>query len=143
MSDTQSLVALKTILEQLKNELRNSINDENFFNEFIKDLYISSFENNTIFLVCKNAFIQQTLTTDYLELFQKFLNKKCNTNNIKVVFITNASKEKNPSSTQIKINENKNNTFGIIKNYTFDNFIVGEFNKGAYNAAQTLFKSKY
>jgi chromosomal replication initiator protein len=85
-------------------------------------------------------FAKQILSTDFIKPITKSLNKYLNANT-DIVFKV-AEEIYTPSATQKNINTNPNIT-NINKNYTFDNFIVTDFNKAAYNAAQSIFKKIY
>jgi chromosomal replication initiation ATPase DnaA len=98
-------------------------------------------ENNILIINVKNLFAKQVLTTDFLKPITKILSKHLNTQ-VEVVF---KMKEENYSvgrtQQQTPITYQKINN--INKNYNFDNFVVTEFNKSAYNAAQSIFKKIY
>jgi chromosomal replication initiation ATPase DnaA len=57
--------------------------------------------------------------------------------NVDVVFKVEEEVYTPTASTPVVIHSSSSN---INKNYTFDNFIVTNFNKSAYNAAQSIFR---
>jgi chromosomal replication initiator protein len=81
-------------------------------------------------------FAKQILTNDFKALIDKTISKHLNSN-VDVVFqIIN-----DPTSpTTPFVVSNVNN---LNKNYTFDNFVVTDFNKTAYHAAQSIFKQNH
>jgi chromosomal replication initiation ATPase DnaA len=100
-------------------------------------------DGDLIQLEAKNLFAAQILNNEFNSAFAKAINKTLNTRfNIKFFAkgslpqTSNNKQEANPlPATPIVV--------GINNNYSFDNFVVGEFNKTAYNAAQSLFKKMY
>lgn len=101
---------------------------------------MSSVHHNKIVLDVKNLFAKQILSTDFMKPINKVLSKNLNAN-IDLIFKV-AEETYFPIHPQSFIPPNFNLS-NINRNYSFDNFIVTDFNKAAYNAAQSIFKKIY
>lgn len=140
---------LNNLLEIAKEKIKNSSINQIFYNEFIAPISICDVNDNILYVKVKNIFAKQTLNIDYKKTLESELNAINNTN-YSLCFVTQNDVEisNNTSTKKNEINENfilkqTPKTTGINNNYRFDNFIVSEFNKTAYNAAQTVFKDKF
>lgn len=129
--------AIKKALEDLKINLKSSCNNESFWNDFIRTLQINKIENNTVVLVAKNAFAKQILENEYLSIFESFLGKSLGS---KLFVSFQVNNQKQPNAPLSLASPTQNN---VNKNLVFENFVVGSFNKLAYNAAQSVFKDNY
>jgi chromosomal replication initiation ATPase DnaA len=101
---------------------------------------LSNIDQNKIVLDVKNLFAKQILSTDFIKPITQALREYLN-GNIEVVFKV-ADEAYFPTATPTVAVSNPNLS-NINKNYTFDNFIVTDFNKAAYNASQSIFKKIY
>lgn len=124
---------LEKTFVKIQDELKQEMTDQSFFENFIKPLKFLECVDHTIFLVAPNEFKQQVLNSEHKNLFvnkfQEHLNGK-----FEILFVLDKSfKLKNISK--------QNQGIGLFKNYTFDNFVVGEFNKSAYNALKLVLKN--
>jgi chromosomal replication initiation ATPase DnaA len=103
-------------------------------------------QNNQIFLKAKNLFAKHVLTNEYLNTITSTLNKILQAN-FTVSFICAEDTIPTPqvdATPIIQTTQKSNNNYALLNpNYLFSNFIVGEFNKTAYSAAQSLFKKVY
>jgi chromosomal replication initiation ATPase DnaA len=137
---------IEQALAQAKTQLKAQATNEVFFNEFVLPLTLVQISGNTLVLEVKNLFAQQILTNDYGTSLISIINTILKSNfQIKFVVKGAAPELSHSNNSQ---NENFMHTTtvkarSINPNYTFDNFIVSEFNKTAYNAAQSLFKQKF
>lgn len=125
---------IELALEDIKNSLKTSCNNEAFWSDFIKPLKVLQIKDNRILLKTKNAFAKQILENEYCETLEKRLSSSLGSQ----VFVDfsvhdHTTKTESPSSFVTIKNTNINN------NFVFDRFVVGGFNKLAYNAAQSLF----
>jgi chromosomal replication initiation ATPase DnaA len=98
-------------------------------------------ESNKLILNVKNLFAKQVLSSDFIKPITKALSNQLNAN-IEVAF---KIKEEvyTPNHVSVSFSHKIAKTTNINKNYNFDNFIVTDFNKSAYNAAQSIFKKIY
>jgi chromosomal replication initiator protein len=87
----------------------------------------------------KNAFAKQVLENEYLAFFEKKFSDVLGSQ-IKINFSLGGAPL--PSEQNIEVPKIQIST-GVNNNYVFDKFVVGAFNKLAYNAAQSLFKEQY
>ncbi len=139
---------LNNLLTLAKEKIKNSCGNVVFYNEFIEPISVCNVKDNVIYIKVKNIFAKQTLKIDYKLDLEKELNKINNSNYV-LEFITESEStiiNQLPDPKKVEnnfiVNQNNKST-GINSNYRFDNFIVSEFNKLAYNAAQTIFKDKF
>ncbi len=139
---------LNSLLEIAKEKVKNSSSNLVFYNEFIAPISVCNVKDNVIYVKVKNIFAKQTLNIDYKKKLETELNNSGNTNYI-LSFITENEAEIESATKNTKqksdgfIFTQQTKSTGINNNYRFDNFIVSEFNKTAYNAAQTVFKDKF
>ena len=136
-------IDLKLIEETFKNtinEIEKVGNNIDFFNQYVSTLTIHSVDNNKITLIAKNDFSQQIITNDFLPKIEQIFNKNIPLFNFEF-FVT----------TKEKISQKKNvvrrNTMvgieGVNKNYTFANFIVGDFNKKAVLSSKSIVSNNF
>jgi chromosomal replication initiation ATPase DnaA len=144
MAELNLQTKITSALNSVKESLKTSVTNEVFWREFITTLELGSVDGNNISLRAKNLFAKHVLTDDYSDkitaLFNKYLDGKFN-----IIFVTaddikdlksTTTPPTNPINKPLNINT-------LNPNYTFANFIVSEFNKNAYNAAQGLFKNNF
>lgn len=122
--------ALKIFKENLK--------DENAFENFFENTHIENISNGTVHLTTKSSVAARILSSSYKDLIISCL-KDLTGEKFKLAI----SAKKNENKKNIPPEENKEvsniNYFQdavVDKNQTFDNFIVGDFNKLAARAAK-------
>jgi chromosomal replication initiation ATPase DnaA len=133
-------------LSRAKEILKNSIPNEIFWKEFVNTIELAEVQNNQIFLKTKNLFAKHVITNEYTDMVTSALNKILQANfTISFVCAEDVIPTQEVAATPIIQGTPKNtNNYALLNpNYLFSNFIVGEFNKTAYNAAQSLFKKVY
>lgn len=135
------LKKLNDQLKELKQIIKTSDSDFLFFNEFVSPLVISDIKNNNIIIKTVSDWSKVNLTNNYKQQFDQFFSKK-NNEKMNCCFVG-----KNEQFNETKFDENIIHTnvskpIGLNKNFTFDNFVVGGFNKTAFNACKTLFSKK-
>jgi chromosomal replication initiation ATPase DnaA len=84
-------------------------------------------------------FAKQILTTDFIKPLTKSLSKNLDAN---IDVILKVAEEVYTPAISVPF-VSTSMSGNVNKNYTFDNFIVTDFNKAAYNAAQSIFKKIY
>ncbi len=118
------------ILERIKSKLREDVIFDNFF----KDAYIYSLNNNEMLIVANSKTAVQLMETKYSDLINDAI-KEVSETEFKVKYVTQEDLKKETSSKQ----PSKKNTYfdGAVlnPNLTFDNFVVGSFNREASQAA--------
>lgn len=132
-------IDLQTIKKQLKstlNEIDKLNQNPDFFKEYLTNLTIKSVENNKITLVTKNNFSKQIIKNDYLNKITTIFNQ----NNSLMNFVFDVISENENKIQKIGIKQINffNEESGVNKSYTFDNFIIGEFNKEAVIASKSI-----
>ncbi|MBP5301557.1 MAG: ATP-binding protein [Bacilli bacterium] len=124
----------------------------NLLSFLLKNSKILKIQNSQISVIVETKIAKQILTTDYYDDISNLINEVLNLNNesskkttFKIFFLTNdeipkkqETDEKLPAKKNIKLFED----VCLNKNYTFDNFIVGPFNKDAYKAALLIIQKK-
>ncbi len=117
------------ILPRIKEELNNNM----VFDAFFTDSYIDSIQGNEILVVVSTLTAANVLSDNYKELINKVISDATESN-FSAKFITaDQAKEKNTSvepTTPAYFADSVLNP-----NYTFKNFIVGNSNREAYQAA--------
>lgn len=106
--------------------------DPVIFNNYVKNAYISDIKNNHCLIVVDSIFAKEILTKNLTMKIESIL-EKINNAQTKVSFIepSDAKKEKQPTT---KANTEETN----INNFFFENFIKGESNNEAYQAALAI-----
>lgn len=137
------LQLIKNKYVDIKNNIKKNINNEKTFNDFINNIILHSLNGNEIIFLVANEFIKTTITNNYLELIEHTINETLNSN-FQCVFLTenelNFFKEDKTNNLNNNIvNFNKANT---NINFLFENFVVDNFNKNAFNALRTILNNK-
>lgn len=107
--------------------------DPVIFNNYVKNAYISNISKNQCQIIVNSIFAKEILTKNLTNKIENIL-EKINKNQIKVTFLelSDIEKEKIEASKNDKpISQNKNN-------FLFENFIKGESNNEAYQAALAI-----
>ena len=136
-------IDLKLIEATFKNtigEIKKIIDNVDFFNQYITTLIIHSINNNKIILLAKNEFAQQIIINNYLPKIEEIFNKNVPLMNFEF-FVT--TKEKIPQKKEVTINNIMITVEGINKNYTFANFIIGDFNKKAVLSSKSVTSNNF
>lgn len=122
--------SLKKIFEEMKQTTANV----DFFISYIETLILDDIKNKTIYLITENNFSKQVINKDYLPIIKNKLNQK-NNSSYEIVLLTDNEKKVNLYFKE----EYKSVTHeGLNQNFTFDNFIVGDFNRQSYLAAKSI-----
>ena len=117
------------VLNRIKAELAD---DPLVYDSFFKDSYIHSLDGKTINVVVNSSLAVQILRSQYEKTVLGAL-ADCTETNFDVHFL---SKDQISSSTAIKPAKPAYFSDSYINpNYTFDNFVVGESNREAYQAS--------
>ncbi|MEF9984755.1 MAG: chromosomal replication initiator protein DnaA [Malacoplasma sp.] len=119
--------------EIFKKSIKNKFPSEIFYEKYFLDTSFGEMNNNKIKIVVKNLFAKETLEKDYIDLIQEgfsnFINQKCN-----ILFVTKDGNTFENTNPIIKNTSNLNNEM------SFNNYIVGDFNKNAYSAVKDILK---
>lgn len=136
---------MANIKENLKNQwpkildiISKQIVDKKIFDLFIKNSEVVEIKENILYLAVESELAKQILTSDYNELITNIINSQIKEKIYSVFFIL---------KNDIKSNE-KNNLVNLFDNnfineeMNFENFVVGESNKEAYEAAKNISNNK-
>lgn len=136
-------IDLNLIEETFKNtinEIGRTTDNINFFDQYVATLTIHSINNNKIILLTKNDFSQQIINNNYLSKIEEIFNKNISLVNFEF-FVT--TKEKIPQKKEVIKNSTIIGAEGINKNYTFLNFIVGDFNRKAVLSSKSITSNNF
>lgn len=105
--------------------------DPTIFNNYIKNAYISDINNSHCLIVVDSIFAKEILTKNLSNKIESIL-EKINKEKIKVNFVESNDIKKDIIETKAKDNDTVND------NFRFENFIKGESNNDAYQAALAI-----
>ncbi|MGL4951560.1 MAG: chromosomal replication initiator protein DnaA [Mycoplasma sp.] len=135
-------IEIEKLWKNLIDTLQPLFTNGNIFESCILPSKVSKVSDNNIYITVPSIFAKSIFANDCKEnieeYFQKVVNKKFN-----CFFILPDEKSINNLDSEI-ISSNKltsNFNDGLIKDFTLDNFVVGEFNKSAYSAVCAISKS--
>lgn len=126
---------IERLWNTLKELLKLKFNNSSIYDNCILPTKVIKIVDDKIYILVPSIFAKSILSNDCKdfinEYFETHLNSKLN-----CIFLLQEEKQIMNIDTNIasptKHNFDHNN--GLIKDYTLDNFIVGDFNKSAYNA---------
>ena len=128
----------------IKNSIKKTINNDQIYNDFLKNVLFYGIVDNKIVLLVNNNFLKSTIENNYKDLFIKTFANTIN-NKLDIIFLTH--EDIITLEEQIK-KDNKNADIFLLNNsntnvaLSFENFYVENFNKSAYNAVKSIFNSK-
>ena len=128
----------------IKNSIKKTINNDQIYNDFLKNVLFYGIVDNKIVLLVNNNFLKSTIENNYKDLFIKTFANTIN-NKLDIIFLT--QEDIITLEEQIK-KDNKNADIFLLNNsntnvaLSFENFYVENFNKSAYNAVKSIFNSK-
>ena len=129
---------IKNILEKLKLEVPT-----HEYQQYISKIVFDEINSNDecLFFITPNIFIANWAKRNYTEKIIKILKIKM-PNEIKIEFTTKAAQQKNEKDKRNKKYTATNNKSFIVTTQTFENFIVGECNKFAFETAKEVSKNQ-
>ena len=134
------LKLIEEIFKSTINEIGKTNDNVDFFNQYVSTLIIHSVNNNKIILLAKNDFSQQIISSDYLSKIEEIFNKNIPLFNFEFSVTT---KERIEQKKDIIVNNIMAKAEGVNKNYTFANFIVGDFNKKAVLSSKSIVSNDF
>lgn len=114
--------------------LRQSSTNQEFFDKFVGSLKIKDVRGATIYLVAKNSFAKQVIINDFLNTIKNDFNKLEKTNYSFEVITENQGKI---MSSMVET-QPKGKIIGLNREYTFENLVIGSFNRAAYIAGTSI-----
>jgi len=128
----QTVSEITALWEGIKNKIQERLNNPEIFQSFFEDTYIDSIKDGTMYVVANSGLASTILSTKYKDLIDDCI-KEATQSNFLVSFILKediAKKEaKEPQKPSFFADSHLN------KDYTFRNFVVGDSNREAYQAA--------
>ncbi len=119
-------------------ELKNNIPNE-FYKDYLHEqIKIKEITNNLVFIIVNSKFVMQIIETTHGSKFKDII-RELTQSNFKIVFLTE-DEWLNRSDGIIKKNVFNSDT-GLKNRFLFSNYVQGEFNATAYNAALTSTKN--
>lgn len=106
--------------------------DPVIFNNYVKNAYISNINKNHCLIVVNSIFAKEILTKNLTNKIENIL-EKINKDHVKVIFLELNDIEKEKIATSKNENLNFHNN-----NFLFENFVKGESNNEAYQAALAI-----
>lgn len=118
--------------ERVLEKLKQRIVDKNMYDTFFDGSYISEISSDTIIVVVNTSLAVQLCNTKYYSLLNEIV-LEVTESNFKLNFITKDEEKKNSKIPQKQ--EEIFKTSYTNPNSTFDNFVIGTFNRSAAQAA--------
>jgi len=131
----ESITELENIWGRIKEALREKIDDDRFFDVFLNESYIHSFENNTMIVGVETGFAASILSTKFLSVIQD-ASKDVVGYSVKVKFDIKENLKKNAAPVEEKPVFFKN--CRVNSGWTFDSFVSGPCNLEAKQAAMYI-----
>lgn len=129
-----SVSEIAQLWERVLQKVKERLDDRNIYDSFFDGSYIHEIKDNNIVVVVNSSLAAQLIATKYLELLTDIV-LETTESNFKLTFIEKDQiKETNKSSYIAKQEELFKDSY-INPNLTFDNFVVGAFNRSASQAA--------
>ncbi len=119
------------VLDDLKGEINNNI----MYSAFLEDSYIHKISGSNAVIVVNSDTAQLIIEKDYLKSINNFLKKHSNENIVAKIISSNSLKIDEEKEEEVL---NQGDFFlhsQVNSSLTFDNFIVGHFNRQAKQAA--------
>ena len=133
--------------DKVLKKVKENIHDNWTYDEFFANSYIYDRDGNTLIVVAKNMVAKIQLQNKYSDLITDAIaDFEDEPYKIRVVIEEELNKKSSPKTGTTKVIEPKEETVyfkdaSIKTNLTFDNFVVGEFNKEAQKAAYYVAKN--
>ena len=130
----ESITELQNLWSAITKKLRESVEDVRFFDVFLSESYIHSFDGKEMIVAVNSDFAATILSTKYLNIIQESV-KSVTSSNIKIKF-DKADNLKTVAPVEDRPNYFKNSI--VNPNLTFDSFVTGPSNLEAKQAAMYI-----
>ena len=120
-------------------KIKKRLDDDNYFNSLFSDSYVYNISGDTIYVVVGSALARKLMETKHFALINEIINEITETNFNLVYLLKNELDDKTIQKQPVKekyFEDSKLNT-----SLTFDNFVVGPFNREASQAALLVAKN--
>ncbi len=133
---------IEHIWTKLIEYLKPSFTNQNIFETCVQPSRVSKFADDTITVIAPSIFAKSLLTNDYKDKIVNFFEQQLN-KRFEFKFILPNEKSINNIDSDITkdFDDSLNNDSGLNPEYTLENFVVGDFNKSAYNAVCAISKN--
>lgn len=129
----ESISQLTAIWNRSLKRIKDKLGDDHIYDTFFGGSYIDSVQGDTLLIAVNSSLGATVLTASYTELVQSCVQEETSTN-YKVEFVNQGSLKAAPLE-----KEEKKPTFfaeaRLDSKYTFSNFVVGDSNREAFQAA--------
>lgn len=129
-----SISELTRLWDQVLKRIEEQLNEKQLFDSFFVGSYIDDVNGNLITVVANSTLAASLLKTKYYDIIKDIVNN-ITESNYELNFITADQIGKEKESQPIVKKQNYFPDGVINKNLTFDNFVVGNFNREASQAA--------
>ncbi|MCD8194724.1 MAG: chromosomal replication initiator protein DnaA [Coprobacillus sp.] len=133
-TNDNSVSEMKRLWERILERIRLKLQEDVVFDNFFSDAYLESINNNEMLVVANSRTAIQLMETSYKSLIAEAI-KEISQTEFKVKYIT----EEDLKNQRSQKGETKKGTYFekavINPDLTFDNFVVGPFNREASQAA--------
>lgn len=134
--------SIENLWNNLIHNLKNTFTNESIYINCIKPAKIYKFTEDTIYILVPSIFAKSIFVNECKELITDYFKNSVN-KTFNLVFSLNDEKSINNIDENIINNSefHHNDNSNLNSEYTLNNFVVGEFNKSAYNAVCAISKS--
>ncbi len=129
-----SISELTRLWDQVLKRIEEQLNEKQLFDSFFAGSYIDDVNGNTITVVTSTVLAASLLKTKYYDVIKDIVNN-ITESNYELNFITADQITKEKENQPVIKKQNYFPDAVINKNLTFDNFVVGNFNREASQAA--------
>lgn len=146
MANEFGIDLIRDNFDLIKKNIKEVLKDDDIFNNFFKNIILFNLIENKLFLIVQNSFIKNIINNNYLNLIKNVIKQTLDIN-VDIEILTNIEAENihldNKNVDINKLNEETSKKNNINLDLSFNNFVVGNFNKNAYNAVKSIFNQKY
>ena len=128
----ETISELQNLWSSVNKKLRENVEDVRFFDVFLSESYIHSYEGNQMVIAVNSNLAVTILSTKYLNVIQNAIKDRTG-KSVNVVFDVAENLKSHAAPVEEKPTYFKNSV--INPNFTFDNFVAGASNLEAKQAA--------
>lgn len=137
-----SISEMTQIWDRSLRKIEEQLGERQVFDSFFAGSYIYDVANNTLVVVVKRSFAVTVIKTKYIDLVTSVVSEVSGHDySLEFVDEEHASKAQKEKQVIVTPTQSKDEYFDhafLDKNLTFDNFVVGGFNREAYQAASMV-----
>ena len=130
----RSLSEITQLWDKALIKIEERLGEKQLFDSFFSDSYINEINNNEITVVVNSALAARLISTKYNDIVTDIINELTESNfRMKYILASEIKQNESPVNVVKKQNYFKDAT--LNPKLTFDNFVVGDFNREASQAA--------